>query len=1008
MLPRYSSERLVGRGEELALLEADLASVVESGPRAVVIGGEAGVGKTRLVEEFGDRAAEAGALVVVGSAIECADVPLPYAAVSEALRSLVRSLGDDGRRFVERVRPELARLVPELADDDLSARPSHAADETARGRLFEAVLWLLDQVARTRPMVLVIEDLHWADRSSRDLVSFLVRNLSTGVLLVVTYRRDEQPRGHPLRQFTAELSRSRRVRTLELAPLTRAEVVDQLTAIGGRRPPAEVLDTVWARSEGNPFFAEELFAAALRGDGRNLPPTLHDLLLGALHALLPDAQHVVRVAAAGGPRVGHRLLAEIVDMPEAELLAALREAVTQQVLVSLPDEGAYAFRHALLHEVAYGELLPGERTRVHAGYARTLEGRPELLGSADAVPAELARHWSAAQKRPAALVASIEAAAAAEVACGFAEAHRHLERAIELWSHVADTERPDDTDWSTLVERAAENAHLAGDHRRAAALVRLAVEGAASVTDEGALGLLHERLGCYLAAAGQSEDALSAYAEAVRLVPARTSAERARVLTAEARALLLAARYRESQARAEEAVAIGRQAGARLEEGQALCALGFDVAMLGEPDVGVGHLRQALAIADEVRDLQGLASAYRHLAVVLSGPLSRLDEAFAVAQEGLGRLQQVRLDRTYGVSLQALAADTLFRRGRWDEAEEILATALHHDPTGGAAIDLHLSRAKLSIGRGRFEAAAEDLRTAGELSARAVDAQFNVPRSTLEAGWALWEGRLDDARAAVTQALADLADTDDLWLLGPVLWHGLRVEAERAAQARATRRQADLEDARGAGRALLERASRADAATASAGGPLGVLLAAYTTMCEGEASRIEGAEDPAPWAAASEAWDRLGQPYPAAYCRWREAEARLARGDRSASVGDLVRQAHGTAADLGAAPLREAIAGLAGRGRVELGTDGEAVLASAASAADDGPPDLGLTRRERQVLALVSTGRTNREIAEVLFISEKTASVHVSNILTKLGVRSRVEAAGMAQRLGVTELSGER
>lgn len=998
MLPRF-----VGRVEELALLEADLTAAAGGTPRAVVVGGEAGVGKTRLVEELAAHAVAKGATVVVGSAIECADVPLPYGAVAEALRSLVRALADDPRRqHLDRARAELARLVPELARDESPSSWSDGADGTARGRLFETVLALFDQVARDQPVVLVLEDLHWADRSSRDLLSFLVRNLSARVLLVATYRSDEQPRGHPLRQFVAELSRSRRVRVVELTPLSRPELVAHLTDLNDGRPSPEVVETVWERSEGNPFFAEELLAAATQGDGRGLPPTLHDLLLGVVQALSPDAQHVVRVAAAGGRRVSHRLLAEVVDVPEPDLLAALREAVAHQVLVPDPDHAGYGFRHALLHEAAYDELLPGERTRVHAAYGRQLQDRPELLGSADGVAAELARHWSAAQEQAAALAASVVAAAAAETACGFAEAHRHLERAVELWEHVVDDDRPAGLDWSTLVERAAENAHLAGDNRRAAALVGLAIDGD-TAADAVRRGLLHERLGCYLAAAGHSEDALTAYAEAVRHVPAEVTPERARVLVAEARALLLAARYRESQARAEEAADIGRQAGARLEVGQALGTLGFDLAMLGRPDVGVEYLRDALAIAIEVHDLPGIASAYRQLAVVLSGPLSRLDEGLAVAQEGLARLQQLRLDRNYGVSLQALAADTLFRLGRWDDADAIVDAALHHDPTGSAAIDLHLARVKLSIGRGRFDAAADDLRSAAELSARAVDAQFNVPRSTLLAGLALWQGRLDDARAAVAQALHDLADTDELWLLGPVLWHGLRVEAEAASEARALRRSKAVDDAQAAGRALLDRARLADGFGASDGGPLGVLLAAYTTMCEGEASRIEGAEDPVPWATAADAWDRLGQPYPASYCRWRQAEARLAQGDRSAQPVELVRQAHATAVELGAHPLREAIGRLADRARVDLDSG-----PSEAREPEPESPDLGLTKREVQVLSLVSTGRTNREIAEVLFISEKTASVHVSNIITKLGVRSRVEAAGVAQRLGVEDVSAER
>ena len=984
-----SSPRFVGRVDELALLRAELAVAAAGEPRAVVVGGEAGVGKSRLVAEVAADARGQGALVVRGAAIECADAPLPYAAVSEALR-------------------DLARLVPDLTTDGAwpqtaTAAPSAPSDETARSRLFESVLWTFERVAATRPVVLVVEDLHWADRSSHDLVAFLVRNLAAGVLLVATHRSNALPRGHRLRHLLAELSRNPRVRALELGPLRRPEVVEQLTAINGACPSSDVVDVVWARSEGNPFFAEELLAAALdAGHGRNrMPPTLHELLLGAVHALSPAAQHVVRVAAAGGRRIGHHLLAAAAGVDDHELVAALREAVTQHILVADADAGTYEFRHALLHEVAYGELLPGERARIHTSYAQAIVGT-----GAVAVSAELARHWSAAEHRPAALAAFVDAARDAEAACGFAEAHRHLERAIDLWDHVDEGERPTGVGWADLVERAAEDAHLAGENLRAAALLQvlLGALDAASGGDRARnreedvhAGRLHERLGCYFAAAGRSEDALASYTKAVELVPAEPTHERARVLASDAHALLNAARYDESATRAQEAVELARRAGARLEEGRALGTLGFDRAVSGDPEAGLDLLQDATAIADEVSDLHGLATAYRQRAIVLSGPLGCLDDALALTKQGLHHLHELRLERSYGVSLQAVAADTLFRLGQWDEAEDVLAAALQHDPSGSAAIDLYLARGKLSVGRGRFEAAADDLRTATELSERAVDPQFSVPRHTLTAGLALWEGRFDDARAAVAYALRELADTDELWLLGPVLWHGLRAEAERAVAARAlgARRAATIvADATRVTTALLDRARGL-----RGGARLRALLDAYTAMCEGEASRLGGIEEPAWWRSAGAAWDDLGQPYPAAYCMWREAEALLAQGVRSGKPDGLVRRAHATAVLLGARPLQDLIEALAQRARVDLTSAG--APAGGPDASDNGA-DLGLTRRELQVLALLATGRTNREIADALFISDKTASVHVSNILMKLGVRSRVEAAGVAQRLGVS------
>ncbi|HSK35478.1 MAG TPA: AAA family ATPase, partial [Actinomycetota bacterium] len=405
MTTTLASPTFVGRTQELARLAAAGDRAAGGTPTAVLIGGEAGVGKTRLVGEVVAGARAAGATVLAGGCVELGGEGVPFAPLIEALRGFVRDLDEPGlaRLAPGQARAELARLLPELGPPGgpgAGERPAFGGDPgpwSEQGRLFELLLGLLERLGAERPAVLVVEDLHWADRSTRDLLAFLVRNLRHGrLLLVLTYRSDELHRRHPLRPFLAELDRGRRVERLELARFGPAEVAAQLAGIQGAPVPAELAERIHARSGGNAFFVEELAAVAGTGghaDGE-LPPSLRDTLLARVELLAEPAQQVLRVAAAAGARVEHELLAEVAGLPEAELLAALREAVSAQVLLADAADGTYGFRHALVKEAVYTELLPGERTRLHARFAAALAARDTAGDPGPA--AELAWHWYAA------------------------------------------------------------------------------------------------------------------------------------------------------------------------------------------------------------------------------------------------------------------------------------------------------------------------------------------------------------------------------------------------------------------------------------------------------------------------------------------------------------------------------------------------------------------------------------------------------------------------------------
>jgi DNA-binding CsgD family transcriptional regulator len=991
---RVSSPTFVGRVEELGVLEAAWVRVTNTEPAAVLLGGEAGVGKTRLVAEMSGRCAVDGTRVLAGGCVPVGEGGLPYAPIVEVLRGLLADLGGDALRgLIGPSWPELARLLPALG----GAEATTPVGRDGQGRVFELLLGLLGRLGEQAPLVLVVEDLHWADRSTRDLLAFLVRNLRRErVLLVVTYRSDETGRAG-LGPYLAELDRGGLVDRVQLSRFKRWEVVAQLTGILGAAPAAELVDAVFARSEGNAFFTEELLAA-VRAGSQELPATLRELLHGRVEALSEGAQQILRVAAVAGRRVPHRLLANVAALDDRRLDGALREAVAHQLLVTRPDQDGYEFRHGLLQEVIYSALLPGERARLHAQVAATIGAHPDWAGgSAATLAAELADHWERAGDLQRALPAAIEAGAQAERAYAFAEALRQYQRALDLWDRVSDAAELVPFDLAALQERAAEAASLVLDQPRAVELVRAALAGVDRQRDPVRVGLLLERLGRYLWLALDGA-ALAAYQEAVELVPTEPpSVERARVLGGYAQILGLLGRHAEGRQAAEEALAAARQAGARREEGRALAFLGVELGQLGDAAGGLAYLRAAVRIAREVADVDGLGWASFNVAWVCEGA-GRLEEALAAALEGAEISR--RLGSAWQDTLQEAAAWFEFLLGHWDDADRHFRTVLERDRFPGLMrVHARLEQARLDIARGDFAAARLLLQQAETLAAAAgrdqFDAQFSWPLADTRAELALWEGHDEEAFQAVTEGLAAMARAgqETGW---PVLFAlGLAAAASRAERASARWATAEAEAARRDGDALLARLE-------ATGGPpnRGPETAAVLLQCRAEHARLHGRSDPAAWAATAARWDALGQPYPAARARFRQAEAMLASRAPRARVEEALWAAHRVAARLGALPLQRELERLAQRGRLRL----EAAVEPVSQPEEPSVArKLGLTRREAEVLALVAAGRSNRQIGEALFITPKTASIHVSRILTKLGVTGRVEAAAIAHRLGLVE-----
>jgi DNA-binding CsgD family transcriptional regulator len=989
MAQRISSPVLAGRAAELGRLRSATERAAAGTPVAVVVAGEAGVGKTRLVAELAGEAEAAGMVVLTGGCLDVGDGTLPYAPAAEALRGLTAVLDPaelDG--VLGGARAELARLVPELAAPAAAPGPSPG---TTPGRLFELLLGVVHRLAARGPALLVVEDLHWADRSTRDLLGFLVRNLRAGVALVLTYRTDELHRRHPLRPFLAELERAGRTDHIELHRLTRRELAELMTGILGRRPAPGLVTDVLARSQGNPFFAEELLAAD--PDGADLPPVLRDLLLARVEALSEDTQRVLRVAAAAGSRVDHQLLASVTAVSGDRLVELLREAVTRHLLRVDEDGDAYAFRHALVQEALYDDLLPGERSTLHAAYAAALASRGEPAGPAEL--GQLAYHAYAAHDTGAALLASVRAGMAAEAAFALAEAGEHYGRALELWPQAAEAAASSPLDRSSLLLRAADAALLTGETDRAVALATQALAAVDRAAEPLRASALLERLGRYQWMRGDSRAAMATLEEAVAVVPAEPpSQERARALAAHGQALMLRARNAEAVDRCREAIAAARRVGARGEEGHALTSLGTALDGLGRGEEGVAVVGEGRRIAEELGSPEELCRADYNLTGILIAQ-GRAETALACALEARQVADRLGSSQVFGAGAVAHAAEALVLLGRWPEAERLLAGELDLDAPAQAGnvtlVQALLVRALLRLWQGDTAGARADLGDARSRADKPLDPQYLSPLATRLAQALTLEGKLDEARRAAAEGLDRLGGCDDERLVVEVCVAGLQVEAAAAELARARRSGQSLDAARQVAIELLGRVQ------AAGRGPLAGPAAAQSLAAEAEWSRVEGAGDPARWAAAAAAWDALAFPFPAAYARFRQAEALLAADAPRAEAGRVLQPAWSAARDLGARWLAQETGALARRARLDL-DPGTPTVEPATSRAQE----LGLTPREREVLALLADGRTNRQIAQTLFIAEKTASVHVSHILAKLEVANRGEAAAVAHRLGLS------
>lgn len=963
---------------------------------AVLLAGDAGVGKTRLLTELAEFAGSRGALVLTGRCLDVREGGLPYLPFAEALGPLATA-DDAAIGDAVRIRPALGRLLPLAQSGPMSSSeylpvtserevPYRPRPEQDLGQLqlFDAVLGVLTEIAVHRPVLLILEDLHWADGSSRNLLSFLLSRLrSQRLMIVASYREEDVYRRHPLRGLLVELVRLPVVTQIELHPLKAGDARTFVEALADGPLAPEVVTSVVERSEGNPFFAEELLASG--SDYTDIPAGLAELLLARLERQSPDARRVLRVISVAGESVSHAALAEVSGLGEDELDEALRESVQHHVLVI--EKGAYAFRHALLQEAVYGDLLPGERIRMHAAFAARILRTPQGRGH----DAKLAFHSLQSRDLTTALPALLRAADEAERLGAPGAALRHVEQALEIWDAVPASACPQDVDELRLLHHASYYAGTSGEPERAIAYARSAVQELRDDTEIERATTTWRRLAeALMNVEGTLDEALDAIGHAWDLVAdAQPSKTRAWVLATRA-ALLRGADHREeSLVSARTAVADARAVGTAGAEASALITLGaladnaaaFDEARARLRDAE-RKAREAAAPNVELRALCFLGFSY--------DDQGEIAEAIEVFERGIRRAEETGLTwSAYGLELRARHLSLCYQRGDWPA--ESVTGAPARGVSSVLAARMSASWLPIAVARGKFGAA-------GKLLAELRPHWRAEPLTAIAAGGAgtelaYWQGDHETAIRRAKEAM-DFLDAVDPGLLSGIRL-GAGALAAAAAQAAAARVRGDddaVKAAVAAGEQLIGRVRDAAENGKPRSTALGPEGRAWLARAEAAASGLLGPGDPARWAKAVAEFG-YGPVYEQAVCRWQYAQALLAASEPERAMEEL-RKAHETADKLRAMPLRDAIRGLARRARIEL----PGVVAAAQPQRDTVDP---LTERERSVLERVALGRTNRQVGEELYISEKTVSVHLSRVMAKLGATRRAEAVAIAYDRGL-------
>jgi DNA-binding CsgD family transcriptional regulator len=939
---------LVGRTGELAGL-TEAVGLPQSVHGLAILSGDAGIGKTRLLRDLVTTAERAGVQVAVGHCAGQAGAGVPYLPFTEIL-SLLWSQAPDPVAEAAARHPALGLLLPAVE------APAAEIGVTGPGRIAEAMHDCLETVARSRALLVVLEDVHWADDSSRDVLTLLLtRGFDAPLGLVVSYRSDDLHRRHPLQPTLAVWARLPEVTRLHLDPLPEEamrELIRSLTPAG-----EETVAAIAARAGGNAFFAEELVAS-----GSAVGADLARVLQARFEQLDGPARHIVRVVAVAGASIRHDLLAAVSGLDGEELDAALRTALDHHMLELDPPDG-YGFRHALVGEAVLDDMLPGERTRVHRAFAEALAGHPEW-----AKASQRARHAEASGDLAGAVTASLEAGASAFATGGYREAVTLYERVLG-WLDDADARR------SEITVLAARASAAAGDVHRATALLDDRIRHSAADAP-GRPGLLSAYVTNARLAYEDVPDALERAEEAVRLTEGHRGRARAEALTALVQVLADLRRDREATDVSEDALSVAEEAGA----GDLVTELRTILLSLEGGRLAV-ELEATLlaAVRSDAMPSPALVRAYHRLGGIAQsrGELDVARERFTA-----GAAMAARINRPWGPFESACAvraAAISYELGDWDDALAQLDLPGPPYPQPGYAIQqahrlIVLTARHLQVDPGLFEQAKPYWTMDPYVAVVSVAPQMEVL------------GRGGDLEAAIELLAEATAVVDRQWSpreqatirLAAVL---IGVLADHVATLDEPTRDRYL--------ALADHyVQRAEDTTKDPEHPPGIESQTWLRRLAAERLRLAWrAAEPvaladlrAAWQASVDAFDGYGHHYEGPRSRARLAEVIAAAGD-DAAAREHVRLVREAADRLGSEPLRAMVAGSVPAPRA-IGTE-------------------ELTTREREILGLLALGRSNGQIGAQLFISVKTASVHVSHIIAKLGARSRGEAVALARAHGL-------
>jgi DNA-binding CsgD family transcriptional regulator len=974
--------RLVGRDTELARLGECVDRARSGAPTVVVIEGDAGIGKTRLLTEALAAFRDRKDAVAIGHGLELAGGELPYGTAADSLRALVRDIGVEAvRSAANGYAPALASLCPTLG-------PS--AVETDRSRLLPAYASTLESLATDRLVWLLVEDLHWADTSSRDLISYLVRVVGPSQLVVVlTFRSNDPTVDRAAVDLLTSLASLQHVTRITLTGLGAADVAVMMTSFAGSVPTRESTARMMALTQGNPLLTEQLAASGFANSGP-APDSVLAPMQTRIERLGQGARRLVQVAALDEGHLSHRLLEQaylVAGLHRGYAHAfetAIQQALGGRILSFDPGTRTYSFTHALMRQAADASMGPTDRMSAHRTWAELLSERPNPTDD-PTVRAAVAHHWAEAGDDTHAFNAALAAAEHAETLGAWPEAALQLRRAVDLFHQVPDAELHAGCGRDKLLADTLTFLRLCDSGQEIADLLDAELRTFPASTDwvrQTCLRVARTTRGHLMG----EEDAIPGRAEvaiAKKLLAAPTSPLLYQGLTClgwEIRVIDPDLSF-QMHSRSLE---VARQVGLRRRELDATQSVCHHLCEQG-------RFQEALTMIETLRarvcDPSGLMALDTQLGDLLMRQ-GRFEEAVKVLKQAVSHVQDPLLEPSNRATAALTLAEALTCTGGWRQARTWLADAMSVPPRYlDIEVWAHAAAGELACASGKLELAQRHSDHAHSLITGDLQALYIWPRArivSLDAAIALGRDDYLTARRCMLTLLesVSVAQFSVVW---PALLTAARAEGDRAEASATAPLERDLA-AITIVSAVLEALSRS--------GPLN-----HARYVQGvtDLNRAMGTDDASEWHAVVDAWRRIGHLPHLGWALYRLAGAAVRDGDRDAAARCLT-EAWEIAERLGAGPLKEKVVDLARRLRMPL----EPRLAAGVKRPRATGARLArLTDRELEVLRHVAQGATNHELATALFISPKTASVHVHRIMTKLGVTSRTKATAVAYEEGL-------